>query len=828
MRKLICTILAGILSFYTMQAQENDPARGNAKINGIVTDSATGAPLEYATITVTATGAAKPLNGATSGKSGKFSVTGMMPGSYKLLIEYIGYKAFTIPQIVISKNNETVTIPAIVLKKAQESLEAVTVTARSRLIENKIDKMVFNAEKDLTSQGGVATDLLKKIPQVSVDVDGNVQLAGSAGIRFLINGKPSTAFGKSMADVLQSIPASQIKSIEVITNPGAKYDAQGMGGIINIILKQNTARGINGNISLTTGTRAQNGSFNFNARKDNFGVTAFVSGHARMPVTTSSHSLRTSVDTSAKTNSFLEQDGSSRFKRHGIETGIGFDWTIRKYNSITGSVNYDEFGNSNKGVVEQWQNTKDMNGNTLSGKSTLNNSNSKSRSHNIDASLTYKRTFSKEDQELEISVNSSFNNATLTTGNEQLLRPKDSLFYGIRNRNPGREHETQVAIDYTQPLANDIKLGFGAKTTFLDISSHNTVYGFSPADRNYKFDSALSNALNYHQKVYAVYAETSFPAGDLFDVKAGSRYERTETNSFYSNAQEQVKMPGYNTLVPSLFLSRKLGKRQLIKLSYSKRIERPDYEDLNPFINTSDPNNISAGNPYLQPELGQRIELGYSRDIGNLGSLMVTAFYRHNSQDIQPYTKFYPMLKVGDSVYYNVSVSTRENIGTENNTGLNIFTDLHPTGKLALRTNLFFFHRHIINAVDKGADRTSFNYRVNLNATYQFSSTLAAEFFGNFNSPRNEVQGRYPSFTSYSIAMRKQFWNKKASIALTATNPFNEYVNQRLELFGTNFTQNSLRKIPFRSFGINFTWKFGKLEFKKENEERNNDANMAP
>ena len=186
-------------------------------------------------------------------------------------------------------------------------------TAQAKLIDNKIDKLVFNAEKDLSSVGGVATDILKKVPQVSVDVDGNVELSGSSSIRFLINGKPSTAFGSSITDVLQSIPASQIKSIEVITNPGAKYDAQGLGGIINIILKQNTARGINGNLSMTVGTRFENGSFNFNARKGNFGFNAFVSGNARLAVTTPTTSLRTSADTSTGNKALLAQDGSNRF-----------------------------------------------------------------------------------------------------------------------------------------------------------------------------------------------------------------------------------------------------------------------------------------------------------------------------------------------------------------------------------------------------------------------------------------------------------------------------------------------------------------------------------
>ena len=161
-------------------------------------------------------------------------------------------------------------------------------------------------------------------------MDGNVELAGSSSIRFLINGKPSTAFGSSITDVLQSIPASQIKSIEVITNPGAKYDAQGLGGIINIILKKSTAQGINGNVSLTAGTIMQNGSFNFNARKGKFGVNAFLSGNARLTTTTPTSSQRISTDTATKLKALLQQDGSGDFNRHGYQTGVGFDWTYKE------------------------------------------------------------------------------------------------------------------------------------------------------------------------------------------------------------------------------------------------------------------------------------------------------------------------------------------------------------------------------------------------------------------------------------------------------------------------------------------------------------------
>jgi outer membrane receptor protein involved in Fe transport len=401
------------------------------------------------------------------------------------------------------------------------------------------------------------------------------------------------------------------------------------------------------------------------------------------------------------------------------------------------------------------------------------------------------------------------------------------LYYGTSSSNPGRENKTELAVDYAEPLRKDMVFGMGGKIILNEITSLSNVSSFQPASKEYLHNDALSNYLDYKQKVYALYGELAFPVVHLFDAKIGGRYERTQINSYYSNAKQQTPAHGYNTFVPSIFFSRKLGDNQVIRLSYSKRIERPDYRDLNPFINTTDPKNISAGNPYLRPEIGHRIELSYTLNLKNAGSFMITAFDRMTQGDIQPFIIFYPSIKIGDSAYTDAAVTSRQNIGREKNLGMNFFIDLRLNEKLSVRSNFFFFYRHTINEINPDYNSYSFNYRFNMNTSYQFGKNFAGEFFGNFNSPRHEAQGKYPSFTSYSFALRKQFANKKASMALTAANPFAKYVNQRTVLFGPNFSIDGLRQIPFRSFGINFTWKFGKLEFKKDKEEdAENNTNM--
>lgn len=822
MRICFLFVVSVFFCFEKGVAQATNPDDKQEGIVGNVVDSASGLPVEYATITLVNEGNKAASNGTVTDSAGRFSISGIKNGIYTLTFEFIGYDKRSVSHLTVSKKNQPLRFKNIALYKNQVTLQGVTVTSQKGLIENRIDKMVFNAEKDLTSQGGMATDVLKKVPQVSVDVDGNVELAGSSGIRFLINGKPSSAFGSSIADVLQSIPASQIKSIEVITNPGAKYDAQGLGGIINIILKQSKVKGINGNLSVNAGSRFENGSLNMNVRKGNFGMNAFVSANARLPSDNHSSSERLSQDVAGQKSILLSQQGTNRFRRHGQEAGLGFDWTLNKKNNFTASINYDAFGNTSRGMVNQQQSITDQSGGNVAIPeiNTITRSNYNFLFSTIDASAGYKRTFDQEDRELEVNYNATFGKNRVRADNNQVWLPEDSVFYGINSLNTGHENGNQLSIDYTQPLKKNIMLGTGGKYNYTEITSNAGVSSFQPVTGDYFFDKGLSNSLNYKQKIFALYTELSFPVAKLFDAKLGMRYERTDINAFFSNAQQQSAVPGYDTWAPSVFFSKKIGDYQIIKLNYSRRIERPDYGDLNPFVNTTDPKNISAGNPFLRPQKGNRVELGYTRNFEKSGSFMVTAFYRGSEDDIQPYVVFYPSFKVGDSVYNNVSVSTRENIGTERNFGMSFFIDLHITTKFTVRGNLFMFKRHTINSIDPGYNSNSFNYRTNINAAYQFPHDLAAEFFGNFNSPRNEAQGRYPSFTTYNFAARKQLMHKKASIALTAVNPFTPYMNQRTQLYGPNFTVNSLRKIPFRAFGINFTWKFGKLEFKKEKEEK--------
>ncbi|MBK0377737.1 outer membrane beta-barrel family protein [Mucilaginibacter segetis] len=802
MRTKIQVLILTLISVFCLKVQAQD---GKLSITGTVIDSLTKKPVDYATVGIYKQGSTSPFNGASTDAKGVFTIDNLPAGDYKLTVDFLGYNRHTLAHVKAGAQPLQ-----IILSPVQRQLKTVNITSTVPLVQNKIDKMVYNAANDLTAQGGVAIDVLKKVPQVTVDIDGNVELQGNGNIRFLINGKPSSIFGASLADALQSIPASQIKSIEVVTSPGAKYDASGTGGIINIILKDNNVEGINGSVNLSAGTRRENGSFNLNARKGNFGVNAFFSGNAQLRRETPNSNNRSSTDSLGNTTT-LFQNGASNFTRNGYQSGVNLEWNITPHDDLTGSLNFNHFGNDSKDLTTQEQTKYNPDDDIISYLSSLRNSSSKFNGTSTDWSLNYRKTFDKEGQELDVLYNSSYGKNQFNSFQQQDYDNVGVPSSGISNDNPGNDHETNISIDYTHPISKTFTIETGAKAVFESIS--NRIITDTLMGSTYVPNPDQTYGFNYDRKIYAYYLASTFSMfNDFLEGKAGLRDEYTTTSVDFQG----TKIPSYNILAPSTILMHKLDQLQSIKLSFSYRIRRPDYGDLNPFYNISDPHNISTGNPNLKPEKGYNFELGYNKSFKQGTNINVAAFYRYNTDDLQRFTTFYPELIVNGNVYDNVSLTQRYNIGSQINYGLNLYGSVPVTRKLNLRSNMFIANRVIKNP---GSSNVSgLNYRINLNASYDFGNDFAAETFINYRSSRKDIQGSSPAFYFYNIAVRKQFLNKKASIGLTASNPFNKYVNLTSTTNGANFSQTNYRQIPIRSFGITISYKFGKLDFSKKKE----------
>jgi ferric enterobactin receptor len=791
----------------------------NTIISGKVFDKSTNGPLEYATITLISKQSGKVITGTIADAKGVFGIPNVPFDTYLINIDFIGYEKITLDNITVTSDKRSANLGTISLAPTMKSLESVTIVGDKPVVENKIDKIVYNVSNDITSQGGAAIDVLKKVPQVTVDIDGNVELQGNSNIRFLINGKPSSVFGNSLADALASIPASQIKSVEAITNPGAKYDSQGTGGIINIILYDNKMQGVNGNINLSAGSRLENGSMNLNIRHNNFGVNVFFSGNAALKSEMPYTQNRFAKDTVAKTITNLVQSSRTDFERNGFRSGMGFDWNITKNDIITGSLGYNQFGSSNQGLTNQEQLTTDYLSNPVSDIFTLRNSDSRSRIGSVDYSLDYKKKFKNEGQELDIAYNGSNGRPNSNYIQSQSYIGQTVPFSGSSSTDPGTDDQMNLSIDYTHPVNKNFLIETGVKMVNENINSIANVSTFDPSLNQYISDATQSYDLKYTMKVYAGYLSSNFKIMNWLNVKAGARYEQTNVSIDFPN----TSIPAYGTIVPSVVISHDFSKTQSIKLAYSKRIERPDYRELNPFVNLSDPYNITTGNPLLKPEIGNNFELGYSNAFKKGGNIYISLIERINTQDVKQVTTFYPTYLIGDSTYTNVSVSNNQNIGREYNTGISISGSYPVTAKLNLRGNLMVSQRYTISNIAIGNQSTGVRARLNLNATYQLNKDLVFELFGFYSSPSQNIQGKNPQFFIYTFALRKLFWDKKASFGFTATNPFSEYVRQLSTISTEGYTSTSIRMMPLRSFGISFMYKFGKLEFSKNKEEDNNN-----
>ncbi|WP_447642654.1 MULTISPECIES: TonB-dependent receptor domain-containing protein [Chitinophagaceae] len=800
-----------------MAAQKNA-----GKISAVVVDSLSNTPLAYVTGTLINTQTSKTISGAITDSLGHMDITSIPSGSFILVLETVGYNRLRLNDITINKQNTGINLGLVRLQQSASSLDNVVVTSVRPIVVNTVDKIVYNVANDVTSQGGVALDVLKKVPQVNVDVDGNVELQGNSNIRFLINGKPSSVFGNSLTDALSSIPASNIKSIEAITTPGAKYDAQGTGGIINIVLKDSRARGINGTVNLSAGSRLENGSFNINYHYDNISFNAFFNGNAQLRSKTPFIQNRTSWDTATQQTTKLVQNGYNDFVRNGLQTGLGLDWDWTKKDNISASFAWNHFYSKNTGVTSIEQNILDVNNNTLNTENSLRNGLSKNNISSYEWSLGYTHKMKKDGASLSVLYNASYGTPNSYAELSQYYIGQTYPYMGSVNNNPGQDHQNYVAVDYTNPISFNFTLETGLKGSWQNITSNTAIQTYKPSANAYFDDPTQSYQMRYQMNVYAAYVSGSFNIGHFLDVKAGGRYEYTHVNIDYPNTH----VPSYGTFVPSIILSHKLDEMQLVKLAYTRRLERPEYKDLNPYLNISDPYNITTGNPLLVPEKGNNIELGYARNFNGGGNLYVAALERINTSDVKPYTTFYPTYTIGDSVYDNVSVSNRMNVGTEYNSGA-IITSSIFLGKFNIRENAMLINKTMINNLNH-TTTNSFTWRLNANLSYQWPSDFVAEIFGDYRSAFTAIQGKVPQQLTYTLAARKQFWNKKASIGLTATNPFSKYVNQVTTIVTDNYNSYYRRQIPYRSFGISFSYKFGKIDFHKKEKERDNYMNNVP
>ncbi|UOQ98382.1 TonB-dependent receptor [Hymenobacter sp. 5317J-9] len=772
--------------------------KGTGRLNGQVQDAATKKPVEFATVALLPPTGDTPIDGTVADEKGRFSLRGLAPGTYRLQLSFLGYAALTRE---VTVTGGTTDLGALGLTATAQQLGDVTVTGEKETVEVKPDRIVYNADRDLTNKGGVAADVLRKVPLLNVDLDGNVQLRGSSNIRVLINNKPSSILAGNLADALKQLPADQIASVEVITTPGAKYDGEGTAGIVNIILKKNNLQGVNGSVNAAAGNRSSNAGGSLNVRRGKVGVNTNLSSYLYYSPSAST-SERTSFDGSAgNVISRLSQNGSGDNLGGGAYGRMSLDYDPAKNHSLTvgfsGSLNRN---NSQSEQVNDFVNIAGPSPSQLFTRATENTFNFSS----YDVNTTYTRTFEGQprrewsvlaqhsrNRNLQPYSLNQYENQFTATGLPNYRESSDNL---------SRNLETTLQTDYTHPIGDKRSVEVGGKAILRRVLSDYQIQTATGTDAPFVIDQQRSNVFDYDQNVAAVYGTYGFPLGKKLNSRVGTRLERTDIVGRFQQNDITRFTSGYTSLLPNASISYTRKPGNTLRLAYSRRIQRPNIYYLNPYENRVDKFNISKGDPTLDPEFTDSYELNYSTFVK--GSVLnFSLFTRQTNNAIEAVRS-----RSGET-----TLTTYANVARNHTYGASVFGSFKPTPKWELSGSTSFnyvvLRSGYLNTTNEGL-----MYNLNLNSTYKFTKTLSAQFYGGISSSRVQLQGRAAAWNYYSMGIKKTILKEKGDLTLNADN----FLTDRRDLNSTvstplfNLEQHNY--IALRGIRLAFGYRFGKIE----------------
>lgn len=802
MKKLI--YLVTLFSFFSLgvaSAQQTPEKKEPTRIIGVAKDLKTGQPVGYATAALYKAGTDVSTAGAVADGEGVFFITGFTTGTYELQLTFLGYE--TVKRTVnVNSLDADINLGEIGMSDEGVALQEVTVQGQRELIEERVDRTIYKAENDKTTAGGDATDVLRRVPMLSVDLDGNVSMRGSSNILVLIDNRPSAIAASSIADALRQIPADEIKAVEVITSPSARFDAEGTSGVINIVTKKNNLQGMTLNINSGVGLRGSNLGLQGSARKGKMGFSLGGFGRAGYNILGSFENQQITNGTTGNTTKTIQSADTKRQEIFG-RYNFGVDYEIDKYNFITGAVN---FGIRNS---ENWQEnfmTQSFLNNVLRAQqnreiNTLDNSNS------VDVSLNYTKTFEKRGKELSFLTLYSLNNRENSFTNTLFEADMEEVLSRLKNLNPSKNEEFTIQVDYVNPVNEKGTqiIEYGAKNILRKAYSDFAYFQAEGATGEFveSQDPTLSNEFSYDQNVTAGYLSYTLQFLKNYTLKPGLRYEYTTIKADFKTEFE-AEIPSYGTLVPSLNASRKLKNGNMIKAAYNRRIQRPSLRFLNPNIEASNPQQLSQGNPTLDPELTDNYELGYSTFIKGT-TLNFTGFYRNTTGSIQA---------IRDVRTDGIIFTSFENIGREQALGTNLFFNVNINNKLSLNGGMDLFY----SMLDNGLTDPQF-------AAQNEGWVVSGRMFGNYTLPKDwqiqvftfargrqvQLQGASGGFAAYGLNFNKQLKEKRGSLGFGAENFLMKEFVIRNEIVTPTIMQNSTNRIQNMNFKVNFTYRIGKM-----------------
>lgn len=779
-------------------------------MKGKVVNAENSQVMEFANIALLAPKDSSLVTGSISELDGAFSFNAEQ-GEYLLRVGFIGYESnFKI--ILLTGDKELVNLGNIRLRMDATNLQEVVVEGVSSIFESDVDKRTYNVENSIVAEGATAAELLGTLPSIQIDEQGGISMRGSGEVMIYINGRPSNLSSSESENILSQFPANSIKSVELITNPSSRYDAAGVGGIINIILKKNQNLGFNGQVNVSVGTRDkyQTGlNLNFATEKVNYYASYNFQDRRRFRL---GEGLRENFVPGF--SRFLEQEDDELERRKTSLIRGGLDYNIND------NVVFGFYAQANLNQETEDESTDQRNFNIRNQIDSLfvRERAERSNSNNFESGVNLTWNLDSLGQRLFTSFSYAYDQRDQTQNTTQSFFNSGNEFVPANGLTQAEESPREstfsiLQLDYEKPVGEKSKIEAGLKGTF---GTWDRSQVFAQGDQNTSFTPApidsLNDAYGFNEDVYAAYFIFRSKI-NKFGYQAGLRAEYTETLGELSSSGEKI-VNNYLNIFPSVYTTYNLGEEEELSLNYSRRISRPGIWSLSPIYNLRDQLNFSIGNPYLQPEYTDSYEMGYMK--GWSKYLLNATVYHRYSTNVQ--TRITTLLD------NNITIQSRENANIRKSTGLELVNQIGVTDwfDIALTGN-FFYSEIFGDNIGEGFNNSNFSWTVNLLTSMAIPKLFSVQLQGNYRGPIVLPQGEIEPLWGLNIGLRKDVMAKRGTVSVNVSDIFNTQVF-KIKTEDARFISDRSFDRETRIGTIAFTYRFGGFRDKANNKEGDRDG----
>lgn len=773
-------------------------ARGpQGLIVGKVVDQSTQQELEYATVSVFSMADSSLVSGDVTDKRGQFTAREIAFGTYFVKINFMGYEPNFVEEVILTMEKSLVDLGKIELAMAAENLEEVTVTGRADYVVNKIDRKAYNISKLAVVSGGTADEVLQLIPSVEVDIDGNISLRGSENVTVLIDGKPSGISGENLASYLESLPANTLETIEVITNPSAKYDPDGMVGILNIVTKKKKLQGMHGSVSVSTGVPGRHnlsGMFNAKTGRWNFMINGGVNYRAGFSRGNTYRENYFDGDTSV----LSQVTDGDRFGPGGmLRLAADYQLSDKSTLSAGGSYNLRSFNMTEQITTDNHyvgEDPFDL---------YIRDAEREMQFNMFRYNLAFRHQFNPDGHELVIDANQSvmthdFSGAFSETPLSLGMEPMDLISFQQNNRTQSKGTTTTIQADYVLPLKKNNAFEAGYKSIFRSDQSDFFSESLDTLEQIWLDDVHLINDFIADEQIHSVYGIYKQNI-KKFGFQVGLRLEQAVLDAELVTTEETFHND-YLSLFPTVHLNYMLPGTQQLKASYSRRLNRPHHRVLNPFADYTDPYNIRKGNPFILPEYIDSYEVEYEK-LWDKFSINTSLYFKQING----------MITRIKTVEGDVSTTTFDNLGTGRNYGVELVIGGDVTKWWNFTWSSNGYRTELIGeGRNSELNAEGYAYSTKVLSNFYLPKSFNVQLSFNYRSPRIVTQGEISEVYSIDLALSKKVMKEKGTITLRVRDIFNtreySFITE-----GENFYQDSYRKRQSQSIQAGFSYRFGRF-----------------